>query len=61
MIGIHYVTNEKGQKVAALIDLKRHGELLEDLLDITICDARFHEKDVPFEAYEAKRKRRKKN
>ncbi len=33
MEGIQFVTNDKGQKVAVLIDLKKHGELWEDLYD----------------------------
>jgi hypothetical protein len=30
MIGIQFVTNEKGQKLAVQIDLKRYGTILED-------------------------------
>lgn len=33
MEGIHFVTNEKGQKVAVLIDLQKYGELWEDIYD----------------------------
>ena len=33
MEGIQFVTNDKGQKVAVLIDLKKHGDLWEDLYD----------------------------
>jgi hypothetical protein len=31
--GIQYVTNDKGQKVAVMIDLRRYGELWEDFYD----------------------------
>ena len=33
MEGIQYVTNEKSQKVAVQIDLKKFGELWEDFYD----------------------------
>ena len=33
MQGIQFVTNEKGQKVAVQINLKKFGELWEDFYD----------------------------
>lgn len=33
MQGINYVTNEKGERIAVLIDLKSYGELWEDFYD----------------------------
>ena len=33
MEGIRYVTNDKGQRVAVMIDLKKYGELWEDFYD----------------------------
>ncbi len=33
MQGIQYVTNDKGQRIAVMIDLRRHGELWEDFYD----------------------------
>jgi hypothetical protein len=33
MEGIQYVTNDKGKKVAVMIDLKKYGELWEDFYD----------------------------
>ena len=33
MEGIQFVVNEKGQKVAVLIDLHKYGELWEDFYD----------------------------
>jgi hypothetical protein len=32
-VPVKFVVNEKGQKVAVLIDLHRHGELWEDFYD----------------------------
>ena len=33
MKGIHFVSNEKGKKVAVQIDLKMYGDLWEDFYD----------------------------
>ena len=33
MKGIQYVTNDKGQRIAVMIDLKKYGELWEDFYD----------------------------
>jgi hypothetical protein len=33
MEGIQFVTNDKGEKVAVQIDLRKYGELWEDLYD----------------------------
>ena len=33
MQGINYVTNEKGERVAVMIDLEKHGALWEDFYD----------------------------
>jgi hypothetical protein len=40
MKGIQFVVNDKGQKVAVLIDLKQHGELWEDFYDRLIARQR---------------------
>ena len=33
MEGIRFVTDDKGQKVAVMIDLQKYGELWEDIYD----------------------------
>lgn len=33
MQGINYVTNEEGERIAVMIDLKKYGELWEDYYD----------------------------
>ena len=33
MEGIQFVTNDKGKKVAVMIDLRKHGEVWEDFYD----------------------------
>ena len=43
MEGIQFVTNEKGKRVAVLIDLKKYGELWEDIYDSVTARSRAHE------------------
>ncbi len=43
MEGIQFVVNEKGKKTAVLIDLKKHGELWEDLYDTLTAHSRASE------------------
>ena len=52
MEGIHFVTNEKGEKVAVQIDLARHGELWQDFYDQLLVEQRRQDKRKPFEALE---------
>ena len=47
MTGIQFVTDEKGRKVAVLIDLKKHKALWEDLQDVLVSQSRRHEKGIP--------------
>jgi len=58
MQGIQYVTNEKGQKVAVQIDLKKFGEIWEDFLDNLISRQRAAE---PRESIDSVRERLKKH
>ncbi len=46
MTGIQFLTNERGQKTAAVIDLKTHKALWEDIQDVLISRARKKEKGV---------------
>jgi hypothetical protein len=55
MTGIRFVTDEKGRKVGAPIDLKKHGTVWEDFQDGLISESRRKEKGVPFEQYRATR------
>lgn len=57
MQGIRYVTDEKGQRVAVLIDLKRHGDLWEDFYDAVTARLRA---DEPRESLEAVKRRLRK-
>ena len=49
MSGIHFVTDEKGRKVAVQIDLKKYGRLWEDFQDVLVSQSRRHEKRIPLE------------
>ena len=46
MSGIQFLTDEKGNKTAAVIDLKVHKALWEDLQDILVSRSRRMEKGV---------------
>lgn len=58
MIGIQFVTDEKGRKVAVQIDLKKYGALWEDFRDGLVSESRRKEKSVPYEQYRATRGKR---
>jgi hypothetical protein len=59
MEGIHFVTNEKGKKVAVQIDLERYGELWEDIHDQLVAASRAHEKSIAFEGVARRTERRR--
>jgi hypothetical protein len=58
MTGIHFVTDEKGRKLAVQIDLKKHGALWEDFRDGLVSESRRKEKSIPYEQYRANRLKR---
>lgn len=49
MTGIQFVTDDRGRKVAVLIDLKKHGARLQDFWDGLISESRRKEKGIPLE------------
>jgi hypothetical protein len=53
MGGIQFITDEKGQKTAAVIDLKTHKALWEDIADVLVSRSRRHERGVPLEHVKA--------
>lgn len=53
MTGIQYLTNEKGQRVAVQIDLRKHKALWEDFYDGFVSEQRRKEKGVPLETVKA--------
>jgi hypothetical protein len=56
--GIQFLTDDKGQRVAVQIDLKKHGAIWEDFWDGLISESRRKEKNVPYEQYRASRLKR---
>jgi hypothetical protein len=50
MEGIHFVTNDKGKKIAVQIDLERYGEAWEDFYDQLVADLRRDDKREPYAA-----------
>jgi hypothetical protein len=53
VIGVQFVTDERGRKVAVQLDLKKHRQLWEDIEDMLISRSRRHEKRVPLEKVKA--------
>ena len=47
MTGIHYLTDERGRKLAVQIDLTKHRGLWEDIQDVLVSRSRRHEKRIP--------------
>lgn len=52
MRGIDFVTNDEGERIAVMIDLKKHGDLWEDFYDGLIAKRR---KEEPRESLESER------
>jgi hypothetical protein len=57
MQGIQYVTDDKGQKIAVQINLKRFGEIWEDFFDNLLSRQRA---DEPRESIDSVKERLKK-
>jgi hypothetical protein len=53
MTGIQFITDEKGRKTAAILDLKKHRELWEDIEDVLVSRSRRREKRTPLERVKA--------
>ena len=53
MTGIHYLTDEKGRKLAVQIDLTKHRGLWEDIQDVLVSRSRRHEKRIPLDKVKA--------
>lgn len=51
--GIQFLTDGKGRKTAAVINLKKHKQLWEDIEDVLVSQSRRHEKRIPFEKVKA--------
>jgi hypothetical protein len=51
--GIQFITDEKGRKTAAVIDLKTHKALWEDIADVLVSRSRRNERGIPLERVKA--------
>ena len=51
--GIQFITDEKGTKTTAAIDLKTHKALWEDIADVLVSRSRRSERGVPLEKVKA--------
>jgi hypothetical protein len=56
MTGIQFVSDDKGEKTAVLVDLKKYRELWEDIFDSIIAEKR---KNEPRESIASVKKRLK--
>ncbi|MGA2369718.1 MAG: hypothetical protein ACLPPV_08995 [Candidatus Korobacteraceae bacterium] len=54
MTGIQFITDEKGRRTAAVIDLKKHKARWEDIEDVLVSRSRSHEKRIPLSKVKAK-------
>ncbi|MGA7614914.1 MAG: hypothetical protein WBX15_07010 [Thermoanaerobaculia bacterium] len=59
MEGIHFVTDDKGKKVAVLIDLDLYGDAWEDFYDQLVAEERQAEKSIPFDVVRRRLARRR--
>ena len=50
MQGIHFVTDDKNNKIAVQIDLRIHKDLWEDFYDCIIYHERKHEKTIKLDS-----------
>ena len=55
MKGVQFLMDERGNKSAVLIDLKKNGELWEDFYDRAIAHSREREPRESLESVKAKR------
>ena len=56
MEGVSYIVNSEDKKVAAVIDLDKHGDLWEDFLDIVNSELARHEETISLEDLKAELK-----
>ncbi len=56
--GVRFLVNERGQKTAVVIDLKRHSEIWEDFYDAAVARQRQNEPRETLESVKKKLRRR---
>ena len=50
MKGLNFITDEKGNRIAVQIDLKKYGRLWEDFYDALIVEQRKNEERIPWQS-----------
>ncbi|MEO5572691.1 MAG: hypothetical protein ABIT08_17155 [Bacteroidia bacterium] len=58
MKGLNYITNDKGDRIAVMLDLKKYGKIWEDFYDALIVEKRKNEPRISWK--EAKKSLRSK-
>ena len=58
MKGVQFVVNERGEKTAVVIDLRRHSEVWEDFYDATVARQRQGEPRETLESVKRRLRRR---
>lgn len=53
MTGIQFITDEKGHRTAAVIDLNKHKGLWEDIQDVLVSKSRRHERGISLDKVKA--------
>jgi len=53
MTGIQFLIDEQGRRTAAVIDLKKHKALWQDIEDVLVSRSRQNEKRIPLEKVKA--------
>jgi hypothetical protein len=53
MTGIQFIMDARGRRTAAVIDLKKHAALWEDIEDVLVSRSRRNEKRTPLEKVKA--------
>ena len=59
MEGITYTVDAKGKRTGVILDLKKYGEIWEDLYDSLLVEQRKNEPSVSLEAFEKRLKKKK--
>jgi hypothetical protein len=61
MSGIQFIIDSRGEKTAAVIDLRRHRKLWEDFYDTVLAESRAHEPRESLDFVKQRLKRAKAN
>ena len=58
MKGVQFVVNERGEKTAVVIDLKKHSDVWEDFYDVAVARQRQHEPRETLDSVKRRLRRR---